>query len=294
MDSASATSIMGEERLSRTRCGQACLVHIYPTGPDLGKRYLLADTPVLVGRDHDCQVSIQHQTVSRKHAEIMRVGHTYRVKDLDSTNGICVNEEPQTTALLHDGDYLRIGICIFRFLAGGNVEAEYYEEIHRLIILDALTGLHNRRSFQEFVDRELSRSARFSRPLSLVVFDIDHFKHINDRFGHLAGDSALQELAQRVRRSVRKEELLARYGGEEFALVLVECDRESGLAAAERIRRLVELEPFAFEGDVFPLTISLGVATTHGEEGLTVTALFQRADNCLYRAKRAGRNCVVG
>ena len=148
----------GTERPQSQRSGLSGAY--YPTGPDLGKRYLLGEEPLLVGRDPDCGVCIQHQAVLRKHASIKRVGNTYRVVDLDSTNGICVNDKPQTTALLHDGDYLRVGVCIFRFLTGGNVEAEYYEEIHRLIILDGLTGLHNRRSFQEFVDRELSRSAR--------------------------------------------------------------------------------------------------------------------------------------
>jgi diguanylate cyclase (GGDEF)-like protein len=294
MESSSTTAILSKARSVQGPSGQACLVYIYPTGSELGKRYLLGEERILVGRDADCQICLPHPSVSRKHAEIVRVGNTSRVVDLDSTNGIFINDEPQSTALLHDGDYLRIGACIFRFLRGGNIEANYYEEIHRLIILDGLTGLHNRRSFQEFVDRELSRSARFNRPLSLVIFDIDHFKTINDRFGHLAGDLTLQAVADRVKHTVRKEELLARYGGEEFALVLVECEREEALKAADRIREAIAARPFQFEDHEFPLTISLGVAATCGEEGLSVAALFQRADQHLYDAKRGGRNCVVG
>ena len=104
--------------------------------------------------------------------------------------------------------------------------------------------------------------------------------------------SLQEEVAQHVSRTVRK--LLAHYGGEEFALVLVESDHEAALEVAERVRRTIEAEPFHFEGDVFPLTISLGVAATRSKEELTVAALFQRADQCLYQAKAAGRNCVFG
>src|SRR5207248_1252827 len=150
-------------------------------------------------------------------------------------------------SLLQDGDYLRIGNCIYRYLAGGNIEAEYHEEIYRLTILDGLTQIHNQRYLVEFLEREVARSQRHGRPLSVLMFDIDRFKSINDSFGHLCGDFVLRELAGIVRDSVRKEDLFARYGGEEFALVLVETNPEQAVFVAERLRESVADQPLRFE-----------------------------------------------
>ncbi len=212
---------------------------------------------------------------------------------LQSTNGTFVNDVPASICKLKDGDYLRVGNCIYRFLAGGNVEAEYHEEIYRLTIIDALTDIHNKRYLLEFLDRELSRSARYLRPLSLIMFDIDRFKGINDEFGHLGGDFTLRELAACVKGSIRKEELFARYGGEEFVIVLPETPQENGIFVAERLRGLVEHHLFQYEGKAYPVTVSLGVAATNGDEALTPLDLIRQADEKLYNAKNSGRNRVV-
>src|SRR5260370_40606226 len=135
-------------------------------------------------------------------------------------NGTFVNNEPASDRKLEDGDYLRVGNCIYRFLSGGNVEADYHEEIYRLTIIDALTEIHNKRYLMEFLDRELARSARYHRPLTLILFDIDRFKAINDAHGHLGGDFTLRELAACVKSVVRKEELFARYGGQAVGVLL--------------------------------------------------------------------------
>jgi diguanylate cyclase (GGDEF)-like protein len=271
----------------------ACLVHIYPSGPSMGCRYALNGVPVVIGRGADCGIQIEDHSVSRRHARIVAAEEGFVAIDLESTNGTYVNNVPVARQLLKDGDYLRVGNCIYRFLAGGNVEAEYHEEIYRLTIVDALTGVANKRYLMEYLQRELSRSARYQRPLALVLFDLDRFKAINDERGHLCGDHVLRELAARLRPVVRTEELLARYGGEEFAVVLPEATREEALQAAERLRQLAEQEPFVFDGQSFSVTISLGVAVAPGQEELTPDALIQRADEKLYEAKRAGRNCVA-
>jgi diguanylate cyclase (GGDEF)-like protein len=128
-----------------------------------------------------------------------------------------------------------------------------------------------------------------------VLFDIDWFKSINDDFGHLGGDAALRELAERIRRSsVRREDLFSRFGGEEFALVLVETGRDEALQVAERIRRTVEAQPFRFDDRSFHMTVSVGVACTRGDSEMTANQLVRLADDNLYRAKHAGRNRVVG
>jgi len=270
----------------------ACLVQIYPSNAHLGRRYLL-EQAVTLGRDDSCDVNLDEQSVSRCHAQIVPKGDHHFVTDLRSTNGTFVNDAAVMVRQLNDGDYVRVGNHIFRFLTGGNIEADYHEEIFRLTITDALTGAHNKRHLYDFLERELTRSARHHRPLALVLLDIDHFKAINDRYGHLAGDTVLRGLAGRLRGDIRRDELFARYGGEEFAVVLPETDAAGAHRFAERLRALVADQPFSDERTSYGVTISLGIATTPGTEPLTPAEFLARADANLYRAKDQGRNCVV-
>jgi diguanylate cyclase (GGDEF)-like protein len=293
VEKTSETWVTAPDRPVSTTRRDACIVHIYPTGPGMGARYALSDTPVVIGRGNDCDIRINDHSVSRRHARIQPGADGYHAVDLQSTNGTFVNDVPVSICRLKDGDYLRVGNCIYRFLAGGNVEAEYHEEIYRLTIIDALTDIHNKRYLIEFLDRELSRSARYGRPLALILFDIDRFKAVNDEMGHLGGDFILRELATLVKSNVRKEELFARYGGEEFVIVLPEAKPETGALVAERVRSLVEKHVFQYEGKRYPVTISLGVANTSGEEALTPADLIRLADEKLYAAKAAGRNRVM-
>jgi two-component system, cell cycle response regulator len=272
----------------------ACLVHIYPSGSALGQRYTLGDTPLVLGRDDNCDIRINDDSVSRRHACIQPMPQGYGVLDLQSTNGTFVNDTRVTLHPLKDGDYLRIGTGIYRFLAGGNVEADYHEEIYRLTIVDGLTEVHNKRYFLEFLSRQLSCSTRYRRPLALAMIDIDHFKSINDELGHLCGDYTLREMAGRVRKVVRKEDLFARYGGEEFALVMPETVRGDGMQVAEQLRKLVERHPFQYAGNQYKVTISLGVTATTGEDWLAPSEMIRMADEKLYQAKRQGRNRVIG
>jgi len=288
------TWVTAPRRLVSTTIREACLVHIYPTGLAIGTRYKLSDMPLVIGRGEDCEIRVQEHTVSRRHARIEPGVDGYNVTDLQSTNGSFINDRPLTTLTpLTDGDYLRIGNCIYRYLAGGNVESEYHEEIYRLTIMDALTQTHNQRYLLEFLDREVIRTVRHDRPLSFVLFDIDWFKKVNDEHGHLGGDFALRELAGLVRQTVRREDLFARYGGEEFALVLVETNREQAMEVAERIRLNVEKHMFLFEEQTFRITISLGIAWCSARNPVTTQELVRQADERLYQAKRAGRNRVM-
>ncbi len=287
------TRITKVSAVSKLPEGEACLVWVYPAGPEIGKRVELDGEELVIGRGSDVDITIDRDSVSRRHAKIVQMGSRYRLIDLGSTNGTYVNDEPISERNLSDGDLVKIGNAIYKFLSGGNVEAAYYEEIYKLTIFDGLTQAHNKRYFMEFLERELARASRTGRPLSLVMFDIDHFKVINDTHGHLTGDAILKDLCARIRTTVRKDELLARYGGEEFVVVLPEADREGALEFAERIRHLVEAQPFTFEGDVIPVTISVGCSYTVGET-VTVSQFIKEADENLYRAKRAGRNRVAG
>ncbi|MFO0842033.1 MAG: GGDEF domain-containing protein [Gemmataceae bacterium] len=290
VDTAGATP-----RVSSAACRDACLIHIYPTGPSMGRRYpLSAKTTVLIGRGGDCAISIDDQSVSRRHARIELTPQGFLSQDLNSTNGTFVNDKPISRRLLRDGDYLRVGNSIYRFLAGGNVEAEYHEEIYRLAIVDALTDIPNKRYLIEFLGRELSRAQRYRRQLSLLLFDIDRFKAINDGHGHLCGDHVLREMAQRLKGTIRRDELLARYGGEEFAVVLPECSRVNAHGVGERVRGLVASHRFSFDGQAVPVTVSVGVASVVDGESIGPDELIDRADERLYEAKRGGRNRVCG
>src|SRR4051794_2577162 len=221
-------------------CRDACLVHIYPSGPAMGRRYTLSSSAgMVIGRGGDCAIHIDDHSVSRKHARVDPLPDGFYASDLGSTNGTYVNDMPIERQVLNDGDYLRVGNCIYRFLAGGNVEAEYHEEIYRLAIIDGLTDVPNKRYLYEFLSRELARAQRHQRPLSVILFDIDHFKMVNDQMGHLCGDHVLREMAGRLKDVVRAEELLARYGGEEFVVVLPECAPQDAATVAERLRGLV-------------------------------------------------------
>jgi diguanylate cyclase (GGDEF)-like protein len=292
MEKTTETWVTAPDRLVSTTRRDACVVHIYPVGPGMGTRYPLGDAAVVLGRGNDCDIRINDYSVSRRHARIQPGADGYYAVDLQSTNGTFVNDVPASISRLQDGDYLRVGNCIYRFLAGGNVEAEYHEEIYRLTIIDALTDAYNKRYLLEFLDRELSRTARYARPLALVMFDIDHFKAVNEDLGHLGGDFTLREIASVVKSCVRKEELFARYGGEEFVIVLPETNIEGGVVAAERTRDMVHKHAFQYEGKAYPVTISLGVAATDGERPLTPHELIGEADEKLFRAKREGRNRV--
>ena len=273
---------------------EACLVHIYPSGPNMGKRFPLSEDTLVLGRGESSQIRVQDNSVSRTHCKIEPTKEGVYIVDTKSLNGTFVNDKPTRGAhLLHDGDYVRVGNVIFRFLTGGNIESEYHEEIYRLTIFDGLTQIHNHRYLCEFLDREVARSQRHRRPLSVLMLDLDRFKSVNDRHGHLCGDHILRELSNRIRHTVRREDLFARYGGEEFALVLVESSHEQAVEVAERIRETVEQLPFAFESLPIPVTLSVGVASTDGETPITATELLKQADNNLYRAKHTGRNRVV-
>ncbi len=272
----------------------AYLVWISPSGPSLGRRFEVQGEPIVIGREATSTIVVNENSVSRSHAQVTRLADgTYRVEDLHSTNGTFVNDAPITTSLLADGDYLRCGSCIYRFLASGNVEADYHEELHRLSVIDPLTGLHNRRYLNEWLYRELDRCATGTRPLSVLLLDIDHFKNVNDRFGHLAGDATLRGLAEQLVSHTRKDELLARYGGEEFALVMPETDLERGVACGERLRRAVAETPFELDGQAYPLTVSIGVGTIAAGTRVTPEELLKLADGRLYEAKRTGRNRVA-
>jgi diguanylate cyclase (GGDEF)-like protein len=267
----------------------AYVVIIY--GADLGKRIPLGAGSIEAGRSTKCDIPIDQESVSRRHARIFWDGSGYRLKDLGSTNGTYVNDLLVTDGALSDGDQIKIGRTILKFMTGSNIEASYHEEIYRMMTFDGLTQIFNKRYFHETLEREISRSRRYGRDLSLILFDIDHFKQKNDTFGHLAGDAILRELASVVRAKLRREDIFARVGGEEFAVLVPEVALKGALEVGEKIRQVVERTTFRFEQHVIPTTVSVGVALWNGGEDRPED-LYKRTDAALYAAKEGGRNRV--
>ncbi len=270
---------------------EACLVVIY--GLDLGKKFNLDRPSLIIGRSSKADIQIDQEAVSRNHCKIINTGKTIMLRDLGSTNGTYINDELVDEYVLRDGDFIKIGRCIFKFLSGSNIENAYHEEIYRLTTIDGLTQVYNKRYFVETLEREIGRAQRYRRDLSLIMFDIDHFKKVNDTFGHLAGDYVLKQLAAVIKSRIRREDILSRYGGEEFAIILPEIDNYNASQFAEKIRRLTEKAVFRFEDTEIPVTISIGVASLAAD--ITDPVEFVKlADQKLYEAKNNGRNCVVG
>jgi diguanylate cyclase (GGDEF)-like protein len=266
-------------------------------GADLGKRIPLGGGEVECGRSVQTGIPLDDDAVSRRHARFAWTGSSFIVSDLGSTNGTFVNDALLTGVrerTLSDGDQVKIGHTIFKFIFGGNIELSYHEEIYRLMTFDGLTQIHNKRSFETSIEREVSRGHRYQRPLSLLLFDIDHFKAINDQFGHLAGDAVLRQLAALVSANIRREDIVARVGGEEFALIVPELGREQArVGVGEKLRALIERTPCRFDEQRIPITASFGVAELGLTPPMTATEIYKIADERLYAAKRGGRNRVV-
>jgi diguanylate cyclase (GGDEF)-like protein len=280
-------SKISERAVSRA----AALVVIH--GEDLGRKFDLTEPETMIGRSSRCDIQIDQDAVSRHHAKLTNEHGRVTVEDQGSTNGTIINDEHIDAAhRLRNGDLIKIGRTIFKFIASNNIEAAYHDEIYRMTTVDGLTQVFNRRYFEDAIERELSRSRRYTRPLALVMIDIDHFKKINDGYGHLAGDAVLKDVAGVIRSRTRREDVLARYGGEEFALLLPEIDVKGATQLAEKLRKLVEKHTFTFDGETIPVTLSAGVAVVL-KKSEDSQELIRRADEKLYEAKSAGRNRVA-
>jgi two-component system cell cycle response regulator len=196
---------------------------------------------------------------------------------------------PREPEAQHDADFATV---IARELAGPIRIATLIEESERLATTDPLTGLMNRRAATAVLEIEIARSSRYGHPLSLLVLDVDHFKAVNDKRGHLAGDAVLAALGQLLGSLRRKSDIVARWGGEEFLLALTSTDLDGGKVLADRLRLAVERMKIAdANGSPIPITISVGIAS-HAP-GQTLEGLIDCADRAMYAAKSAGRNRVV-
>jgi diguanylate cyclase (GGDEF)-like protein len=271
---------------------QASLIVI--SGAATGKMFRLSGLPLHIGRGKDCEIYIDDEGISRKHA--MLEGDQYgnvAITDLNSTNGTYFNGSRITRHVLRDGDKIQVGsVTIVKFSFQDSLEEAFHQNQYEQATKDGLTGIYNKKSFLDRFSKEFSYSQRHNGTLSLIMFDIDFFKKINDTYGHPAGDMVLRSLAEVVAKSLRNEDMLARFGGEEFAILLREVDEQRSHVLAERVRRTVEVHKFIWENARIPVTISLGVATLKRSNFSDPSEMLRVSDEHLYKAKRAGRNRV--
>ncbi len=268
----------------------ACLIVI--SGGDIGHQHTIKINQTMIGRSINADIQVNDDSVSRDHAFIVKDRKGCRIVDNESKNGCFVNDVKVDERYLQDGDLLRIGKTIFKFLSRNNIEQAYHEELFRLAKIDGLTNIFNRRHFNDSLENELERAQRYNRELSLLITDIDHFKKVNDTFGHRAGDHILKTLARIFVSRSRRVDYVCRYGGEEFAIILPEVDITGACKFATMLKDAVAEHMFKFEKEEIPLTISIGISdVTDGVQ--STDDLVETADRRLYLAKQRGRNRVV-
>jgi two-component system, cell cycle response regulator len=277
---------------------RSCLI-LY-SGTETGKRFVLDSQAMTIGRLPNTDIYIDAPSVSRRHAELSMVGDAVMIRDLGSSNGTHVNNQPiEGSVVLRDGDLIRLGKVFLKFYEQESLDALLHDRIYRMATVDVGTDLFNRQYLTDVLKSEIKLARLAMRPLSVIYYDLDHFKSVNDRYGHSTGDLVLKESAGVVKGIVRKADILGRMGGEEFIVVLPGTPLVEAAELAERIRVAVEAHAFTVETDsrggkhqmVHRQTVSLGV-TQLAENMNEVKDLLDAADRLLYRAKETGRNKV--
>jgi len=268
-----------------------CLVMI--RGDFIGQVYELTGDVTTIGRSDGVDLVVSDSSISRKHATITREEKGFFLSDLGSTNGSFVNKESVDKPLpLAEGDKVALGHVVFKFTYQDADDTEYHSMLRNMAIKDGLTRVYNKRYFSEVLEKECEYNRRNHVGLCVILLDIDHFKQINDTWGHPAGDSILKNLAQLIDSEARGYDVFARYGGEEFVFLLRGSPLLAAVQLAERVRKEVEEQVFVYDNLDLKITISLGVAFWDGESPMVAVELVEAADRRLYEAKESGRNKV--
>lgn len=281
----------GITNYSSTKRIRACLVQY--SGTNLGKRYILDEEKMVIGRAPNVAIVIAEQSVSRQHAMCSRVTDEIELEDLDSSNGTFVNNSKISARVrLKDGDIIRFGTVLFKYFSHENIENIFHDKIYRMATIDSGTQTFNKKYLLDSLEAEFKYSRTYGKNLSMIYFDLDFFKKVNDTHGHSAGDSVLRETSYTVKQNIRKEDVFCRFGGEEFVILLPNTDAKTAYELAERIRVSIQSYVFKFEGTQIKQTISLGVSQLNPTMN-EPKDLLDDADRKLYHSKQSGRNRVT-
>ena len=277
---------------SATKRDRAVLLRM--DGVLAGQVHVLGKTTFRIGRHPKNDLRTDDSGISRFHACIEWENDGHTIEDLDSRNGTYIGGSAVTRKRLADGDWVQLGPRVgFRYSITDASQEELLQRLYESSTRDALTGTYNRKHFEERLNAELAYGLRHNGDVALVLFDIDHFKRINDTHGHQTGDAVLRQVAATAARRLRTEDVLARFGGEEFAVILRGTSRLGAGLVAERLRALIAALPAIVDGKPIPVTVSAGCASLECCAGRTAQELVAAADRRLYLAKRQGRNRVA-
>jgi diguanylate cyclase (GGDEF)-like protein len=275
-----------------------CMITVL-AGPGVGLHAMLDGDHVVVGRDGDCGIRIEDPGLSRRHLRLFRRDRGVYVEDLGSANGTFVDGAPLLSVQrLRDGSRILAGSgTLLRIGLVDGLEADLHRRLHESAVRDPLTALHNRRFLDERLVAEVAYALRHRVPLSFLLLDIDHFKRVNDTYGHLAGDAVIRVVGATLSRMVRTEDLVARWGGEEYAILARGTGGRNAGIFGERIRRAVEQVEIPWRGTTLRVTVSVGAAFFENRGGtgerIAPNALVGVADAALYASKEGGRNRVT-
>ncbi len=271
-----------------------CPVLLRMDGVQAGEVVSLAIMPCFIGRHPSCRIVIDDAGVSRRHARIFLQNEEFWLEDVGSRNGTFIDGRRLERKRLHDGGLIQIGLhASFRFTVVSARQEKLLRELYESSTRDALTGLYNRRHFDDRTRAELAYAKRHHLDVGFVMIDVDCFKRVNDTYGHAAGDVILKNVAATLARQLRAEDVIARVGGEEFAILLRGISTDGARRLAERLRVNVESLPILADGIPIAVTISAGCSALSETEDNSLKSLLSIADQRLYDAKRAGRNRVV-
>jgi two-component system, cell cycle response regulator len=263
-------------------------------GPNVGEMYPIDGAESFVGRGANATIRLGDDSISRRHVRIVLDGKEVRVEDLGSANGTVLNGERVTAGPLRDGDKIQLGATtILKFTYHDKLEEGFRRQMYDSALRDGLTKVFNKKHLLDRLTVEFAFARRHQTPLALVMIDIDHFKNVNDTWGHPAGDLVLSKLAATVQAALRTEDVFGRYGGEEFLILCRGATPLDASNVAERVRAMVERMSFTYDGQAISITASLGVAGYPMVAANNTDELIKVADAALYEAKRAGRNRVV-
>ncbi len=264
-------------------------------GGDLnGTLFDLIQAETTVGRTADNTYPMEFQGISRHHLKVTLTKDQAYLEDMGSKNGTYLNNDKiEGQVAITKGDIIKMGAVALRYIPQGDPERLTYDKLSMEANTDGHTGCYNKTYFNNKIELEVKKSKVTGDPLSLILFDLDHFKNLNDNFGHDAGDYVLKEMASIIRKNgVRELDVFARYGGEEFVILLPKTNLKQGFEIAERLRKLIEEHKFLYESKRLPVTASIGVADYR--KGVVIgTDLFKRADSAVYKSKDNGRNQVT-
>ncbi len=262
-------------------------------GPTVGETFRIEGDEAFLGRGSNVTIRIQDDNMSRRHARVFKEAGELHIEDLESANGTLVNGQSIKRHQLKDGDKVTLGgAVVLKFTYHDELDEQFQQKMYDAALRDGLTRIFNKRYYQERLTSEMAYSRRHGTPLSLILFDVDHFKKINDTRGHLAGDYVLTKLAQVALSAIRTEDVIARYGGEEFGVICRGITADRAIILAERLRSMIESTEFMFESTKISVTVSLGVASAPSATITKAEELTTAADGALYKSKHGGRNRV--